>query len=119
MHQRAVSVPFDHHHRADLTDNVPYLDAAAVLDEAGKAITFFLVNRNAGDSLEATFDLQGFGKPSVLDHQTIKYDDLEARNTLAKPETVVPRKATGAVIEDGKLKFSLAPLSYTMLRAGV
>jgi alpha-L-arabinofuranosidase len=104
---------------ADIADNVPYLDAAAVLDDAGKAITFFLVNRNGGDNLETSFDLQGFGKPSVLDHQIIKHSDLEARNTLAKPETVVPKKGDGAVIEDGKLKLSLAPLSYTMLRVGV
>ena len=91
---------------------MPYLDAAAVLDDAGKTITFFLVNRNGSDNLETSFDLQGFGKPSVLDHQIIKHSDLEARNTLAKPETVVPRKGSGAVIEDGKLKLSLAPLSY-------
>ncbi len=104
---------------ADLADNVPYLDAAAVLDDAGKIITFFLVNRNASENLEVSFDLQGFGKPTVIDHQTIKHDDLEARNTLAKPETVTPKKGNGAVIEDGKLKLSLAPLSYTMLRVGV
>jgi alpha-N-arabinofuranosidase len=55
----------------------------------------------------------------VLDHQNIKHDDLEARNTLTKPETVVPRKASGALIEDEKLKLSLPALSYTMLRVGV
>jgi alpha-N-arabinofuranosidase len=104
---------------ADIADNVPYLDAAAVLDSAGKAITFFLVNRNGTDSLETSFDLQSFGKPSVLDHQIIKHSDLEARNTLTKPETVVPKKGSGAVVEDGKLKLSLAPLSYTLLRVGV
>jgi alpha-N-arabinofuranosidase len=104
---------------ADLADNVPYLDAAAVLDDSGKIITFFLVNRNSSENLETSFDLQGFGKPSVLDHQNIKHDDLEARNTLTKPETVVPRKASGALIEDEKLKLSLPALSYTMLRVGV
>jgi alpha-N-arabinofuranosidase len=104
---------------ADIADNVPYLDAAAVVDDTGKTITFFLVNRNGSDNLETSFDLQGFGKPSVLDHQIITHGDLEARNTLAKPETVAPKKGNGAVIEDGKLKLSLAPLSYTMLRVGV
>jgi alpha-N-arabinofuranosidase len=34
---------------ADLADNVPYLDAAAVLDDSGKIITFFLVNRNSSE----------------------------------------------------------------------
>ena len=111
----AVSCPgYD----ADVADNVPYLDAAAVLTDDRGSITCFLINRHGAQALQTEIDLQGFGKLKVVDHQVIQHDDLEARNTLKSQNAVVPRKGTGAKVEVGKLSVSLAPLSYTMLRLG-
>ena len=42
--------------------------------------------------------------------------DLEATNTLERPEAVVPRDGVGAGIDDGKLMLRLPPYSYQMVR---
>jgi alpha-N-arabinofuranosidase len=102
-----------------VADNVPYLDAAAVYREEDKTITFFLVNRNGKETLNADFALQGFGKASVIEHQTIAHGDLEATNTLKNQNNVVPKKGSGASAEDGVLTVPLPPYSYHMVRVKV
>jgi alpha-L-arabinofuranosidase len=102
---------------ADVADNVPYLDAAAVHDEKDGIITFFLVNRHGSETLDAALSLQGFGKAKVIDHQVMANADLEATNTLRKQDNVVPQRGAGAKVEDDKLMVKLAPHSYHVLRA--
>lgn len=104
---------------AEVADNVPYLDAAAVLSADGKSISFFLVNRHGKDALDVSFSLQGFGEAKVIDHQTITHDDLEARNTLKSQNTVMPKKGNGSKVEGGNLNAYLPPYSYTLLRVSV
>jgi alpha-L-arabinofuranosidase len=44
------------------------------------------------------------------------HTSLEAVNSLTSQSNVVPQKGAGAVVEDGVLKLSLKPHSYTMIR---
>jgi alpha-N-arabinofuranosidase len=104
---------------AEVADNVPYLDAAAVLNAGGTSISFFLVNRHGKEALDVSFSLQGFGEAKVIEHQTIAHDDLEARNTLKSQNTVAPKKGSGAKVEGGQLNVYLAPYSYALLRVSV
>jgi alpha-N-arabinofuranosidase len=104
---------------ADVADNVPYLDAAAVHNEAESTITFFLINRNGKESLEVAFALQGFGNPVVIDHQVIAGHPLEATNTLKNQNAITPKKGNSAKIVDHNLVASLPPYSYHMLRVKV
>ena len=104
---------------AEVADNVPYLDASAVHDEEKGIITFFLVNRNGTENLDTGFDLHGFGKPSVIEHQTMAHKELEASNTLKNHDAVVPSKGTGAKVEDGRLMVRLPPYSYHVVRVKV
>lgn len=104
---------------ADVADNVPYLDAAAVHDEAEGTITFFLINRNGKESLDVAFSLHGFGNPVVIDHQVIAGHPLDATNTLLNQHTVEPKKGTTAHVVDQSLVAKLPPYSYHMLRVKV
>ena len=101
---------------AEVADNVKYLDIAAVHDEAASALTFFIVNRHMSEALETSISLQGFAASRVLDHQTITHPDLEARNTLAAPETVTPRPGADLILDDQGLRGKFAPLSYQVIR---
>jgi alpha-N-arabinofuranosidase len=97
-------------------DNVPYLDVAGVHDEEGGTLTFFLVNRHAGETIETEISLQGFTGGSVVEHQVMTHSDLEAVNTARNQKNVAPTPGNGATIADGRLTVSLPPYSYQMVR---
>ena len=79
-------------------------------------MTFFAVNRHAGEALETTIRLQGFEPARILDHQMMTHPDLAAVNTLEDPGRVAPRPGADAEIVDGALRAKLPPLSYQMMR---
>ncbi|HSV01370.1 MAG TPA: alpha-L-arabinofuranosidase C-terminal domain-containing protein, partial [Roseiarcus sp.] len=95
---------------------VPYLDIAGVYDEAGRALTFFAVNRHPNETLDLELDLQGFGKARLSDHQVMTNANLEAVNTVTAPLAVTPRKGSGAEFKDERLTVGLPPYSYQMMR---
>ena len=69
---------------SQVADNVPYLDIAGVHDAARGALTFFVVNRHANESIDLEVSLQGFGAATVGDHQVLAGMALEAANTLER-----------------------------------
>jgi alpha-N-arabinofuranosidase len=101
---------------SEVADNVPYLDIAGVHDDAGKALTFFAVNRHPGEALDLDVDLQGFEAARMIDHQVMTNADLHAVNTLKKPTNVTPKAGAGAKVKDGRLTARLPPCSYQMFR---
>jgi alpha-L-arabinofuranosidase len=82
-------------------------------------LTFFAVNRHGTETLDVEFALQGFEPTKIVDHQVMTHTMLEAVNTSANQNNVVPKKGNGAKIDDGKVKVSLPPYSYQMLRLKV
>jgi alpha-N-arabinofuranosidase len=99
---------------------VPYLDIAGVLDEDGKVVTFFAVNRHPSKTLSAGLSLQGFGAAArVIDHQVITHPDLHVVNSLERPNEVSPRPGQGATVEDGVVRVDLPPHSWQMIRVSV
>jgi alpha-L-arabinofuranosidase len=104
---------------ADIADNVPYVDVAGVHNEEGGTISFFIVNRHGTETIDLAISLQGFAPATLIDHQVMTHTALDAANTLAKQNNVVPKKGTGAKVEDGSLHVSLPPLSYQMIRVKV
>ena len=103
---------------AEVADNVPYVDIAAVHDEEEDILTFFAVNRHGSETLELEVALQGFDSRRVVDHQVMTHANLEAVNTVTQPDEVRPRAGSGAEVADGRLRVALAPYSYQMIRLG-
>jgi alpha-N-arabinofuranosidase len=104
---------------AAVADNVPYVDISGVHDQQNNVITFFAVNRHATESIDLDVALQGFAAGQVVDHQVMTHSNLQAVNTAAEPNAVVPKKGTGATVSDGKVSVKLPPYSYQMIRVQV
>ena len=94
---------------------VSALEATAVLDEAGGALTLFAVNRGA-DALPLEVLLRDLGGASVAEHLVLAGDDLDATNTAEAPDRVAPSQGSGASVEDGTLRAELPPRSWNVLR---
>ena len=104
---------------ADVADNVPFIDIAAVHNEDEEAISFFAVNRHGTENIEVEVSLQGFGNLTIIDHQLMKNASLEAVNNISNQDNVVPSKGTGSQIEGSIIKLSLPPHSYHLIRVKV
>ncbi len=104
---------------AAVAANVPYLDVAGVHDTERGTVTFFIVNRHAEETADISIRLEGFAAASVVDHQVIKHDDLEAVNTASYPDNVKPASGSGAKLENELLNVGVDAHSYCMVRLSV
>jgi alpha-N-arabinofuranosidase len=106
-------------YESSIASNVPYLDISAVHNDAEGTLTFFAINRNGQEPIDAEIDLAGFRVARVVDHQLMTHSDLRAANTKVTQMEVVPRAGTGAQLDDTSLNLNLPPYSYQMLRVEV
>jgi alpha-N-arabinofuranosidase len=98
---------------------VPYLDVSAVHDATGNTVTLFAVNRHLDTALDLDTRLEGFPGARVIEQHEMVHEKLEAVNTASRPNAVVPVKTSDAKIEDGRLRATLKPLSYNVIRLSV
>jgi alpha-N-arabinofuranosidase len=102
--------------------SVPYLDAAATVDEAGSGasggeMAIFAVNRSREDWIEAELRLGGFEDWQVVERIEMAGADPKAVNTAQAPEAIAPRRlADRGQVEAGRLALRLAPLSWNVIR---
>ncbi|MBN3928064.1 alpha-N-arabinofuranosidase [Streptomyces verrucosisporus] len=95
---------------------VPLLHATAVRDEATGAVTVFAVNRGRHAAMPLEVALHGLEPERVAEHSVLADADPEARNTLAGPERVAPRRVEGTELAGGVLRATLEPMSWNMIR---
>lgn len=103
-------------YKAEVADEVPYVDVSGVHNEEESTLTFFVINRHETEALDLDLALEGFMAGVVMDHQVMVHADVNAVNTSVNPMAVVPAKGVGAAVAAGRLTASLPPLSYHMLR---
>ena len=96
-------------------DDVPYIDAAATIDDDGN-VTVFAVNRDMKEDYELTIDLRSFGDMTVSEHIIMHNDDVKAVNTEENPDNVIPVKGQGGTVNDGKAVIKAGPLSWNVIR---
>ena len=97
--------------------SVPYLDIAAVESDCDGALTFFIVSRHQVESIELDLALQGFGERRVIAHKVVAGHDLRSVNGPDR-QRVAPHDGDGVSVVGGRLRGSIAPLSYRMIRLG-
>jgi alpha-L-arabinofuranosidase len=97
-------------------DAVPYLAAAATLDEAQEQATIFAVNRSQDEALPLVGDLRGLPGYRVVEHLVLTHDDPGAGNTVAAPDHVQPHADGDAALTDGQLTATLPRLSWNVIR---
>jgi len=94
---------------------VASVDAVATWDAAAGEGAVFAVNRDPSQPVELAADPSALGRIAVVDGSLLGGADLDARNTAAEPNRVVPRPAE--VGTDGaSLTITLPPASWAMVR---
>ena len=104
---------------AHVADDVAYLDVAVTRDRNSATLTAFIVNRHLTEAAEFLMDLCGFQGIRILMHKVMEGHDLRATNSASSPDRIAPTQGNGAVLDDGKLKARLGPLSYHVIRLEV
>jgi alpha-L-arabinofuranosidase len=96
-------------------DDVPLIDAAAVLDDEG-SLTIFAVNRGSDSEVRLTCDLRAFQSLKFEEHIVLHHDNVKAVNTEYAPNTVVPVFRKDCESEDGRFTLQIPALSWNVLR---
>ena len=96
-------------------ENVPFIDAAAVLDDEGN-VNLFCVNRDMQEDYELEIDLRSFSQLNLAKHILLHHEDVKAVNTEANPMNVSPATGPGGKIEDKKASIRIPALSWNVIR---
>ena len=80
-------------------NDVPTVDAAATMDDAGN-VTIFAVNRDLSEPVRLQLDMRSFGDMTPEFHSVLHHDDMKAENTEENPDEVKPVQVP-VVVEDG------------------
>lgn len=90
--------------------NVPYIDAAALLDPSGKTLTAFLVNRHASETFHVRVDATGGNFHPIARRSLLSAETILTRNTWDSPDNVRPVESDTPVSD-----VVLPPMSLTRL----
>ena len=85
-------------------------------DEATGGLTLFALNRELKQDIEVSLDVRGFGGLKVKEALELRHDDLKAVNTKDQPENVSPKPLKGVTVDGGKLRVTLKPASWNVIR---
>ncbi len=96
-------------------ENVPFIDAAAVLTEQ-EDVVIFCVNKSMDQHIALNCEFRDFGTLTVEQHIELHHDDVKATNTEAHPDEVTPMDADKGKFVDDTLEVLLRPLSWNVLR---
>ena len=91
-------------------ENIPAVDAVAVLSEDESEVAVFAVNRLLGEDNEIDLSLEGFEGYKLVEHVSMEGSDLKAGNSAENPDNVTP-----TVKEVGD-KITLSAASWNFLR---
>ncbi|MPM37212.1 Intracellular exo-alpha-(1-_5)-L-arabinofuranosidase [bioreactor metagenome] len=96
-------------------DDVPTIDAAAVLTEEGN-LNLFILNRSVDQDIELSLDLRAFGKISFKEHLLLQHEDVNATNTEQAPDVVIPKSLYDCELETGRVRILLPKMSWNVFR---
>jgi alpha-L-arabinofuranosidase len=96
-------------------DDVPLMDAAAVLGDDG-SLNIFAVNRSLDSNIKLSCDLRAFGNISFKEQIVLHHDNVKAINSEDEPNAVIPVVHHDCVFENGKFSILLPALSWSVLK---
>jgi len=96
-------------------DDVPMIDAAAVLGE-DSSLNVFVINRSTGSDIELSCDLRAFGNISFKEHIVLYHDNVKAINSEEKPNEVIPVVRHEYETENRNFSIPLPALSWNVLK---
>ncbi len=95
---------------------VPFLEAAATLDEEREQAAIFAVNRSQDEPLRIDGEIRGLEGYEVVEHAILEHEDPRAANTAEQPDRVAPHGGGNARVQDGKVAATLPKLSWNLIR---
>ncbi|MEA2707494.1 MAG: alpha-L-arabinofuranosidase [Phycisphaerales bacterium] len=96
---------------------VPAVDVAATMDEAGGQARVFIVHRGLSETLKTEVVFEGTKIPArVTGAEQIWGLDPKAANTFDRPDVILPRKVAAMGFKDGRFSIKLSPLSVTLVQ---
>lgn len=98
-------------------DDIPLIDAAAVLADDGN-LNFFVLNRDTDSDIRLTCDLRAFPQLKFIEQIELHHDDIKAVNTENRPDTVKPVIRRDCESENGQFILNLSALSWNVFRFG-
>ena len=96
-------------------DDVPVIDAAAVLTDEG-SLNIFALNRSVNNGIKLTCDLRAFGKLQFIEQIILHHDDVKAFNSEDQPNKIMPVVRQDHVLVAGKFTSTLPALSWNVLK---
>ena len=95
---------------------VPYLKLAAVHQQGG-GLSLFALNRSLDQEIALEVTAKGFANLLVEEALELR-GDLEAVNSKDDPERIRPMPLDGVTVEGNRLRATLAPASWNLIRLG-
>ncbi len=95
---------------------VPYVQAAAALDEEAGSLSVFVVNTDWEESHAFTLDAAAFEGWKFVGHTALYSEDPEAYNDYEHPDTIVPVVVGDTACTAGQVSAELKPLSWNLFR---
>ena len=96
-------------------DDIPLIDAAAVLGDDG-SLNIFVMNRSAANDIELSCDLRAFGNIRFEEHIVLHHDDVKAINSEDRPNEVIPVVRRDSESDGEKFSVLLPALSWNVLK---
>jgi alpha-L-arabinofuranosidase len=90
-------------------ENMPVVDATALMDESGNTTSIFVCNRDANSAQKIDLLIEGFISEKDAELMIIQCDDLTLRNRWNN-EKIVP-VFDKLSVKDNRIKYSMPPLS--------
>ena len=95
--------------------DIPYIDIAAVINEAGNELTLFIINKHLNEDIHCRIELSGICCENIAEWVSLSGQSPNTINTA--DETVVkPQSQEGAAITSNDVELVLPKLSWNMLR---
>jgi alpha-N-arabinofuranosidase len=98
----------------------PAVDAVATWGRddggAGGRLAVFAVNRSVDSTLPLEIDLGAFPGLRLHSATVLQDDDWRAVNTMAAPDRVAPRAHPAAIVDGGRLRVELPPVSWNVVQ---
>ncbi|KOH46275.1 alpha-L-arabinofuranosidase C-terminal domain-containing protein [Sunxiuqinia dokdonensis] len=91
-------------------ENMPVVDAVALMDENGSTTSVFICNRDANATQEVELNWEGFEVENHAELIVIRCNDLALRNSWDQPEKIAPLFDEISV-KRNQIKYSMPPLS--------
>ena len=105
----------DQNHYKGFKD-VPYITAAAALNEEDGEFTVFVSNADWEDDHEFTLDVRAFDGYQFKEHITMYSDDFNAANSYENPDAIKPVVVEDTICKDGVVTAKLNKLSWNVFR---